>query len=141
MKISVYYYTRSGNTKKLADAVANAVGVTAEDIKTPLSEKCDIVFLGSSPYAFDVDPAVKAFIEKNRENIGTLVCFGTSASGMTTFKKIKALSEKIGVKVDSEYYNCYGHFMALHKDRPNENDLKEVSTFAKSVAAKLTKQA
>lgn len=30
MKIAVRYYSRSGSTKKLADAVAQAVGVTAQ---------------------------------------------------------------------------------------------------------------
>ncbi len=30
MKIAIRYYTRSGNTKKLADAISEAVGVEAK---------------------------------------------------------------------------------------------------------------
>ena len=74
MKIAVRYYTRSGNTKKLADAVAKAVSAEAKDIASPLTEKTDILFLGCSYYAFDVDEAVKTFIAQNKENIGRIVC-------------------------------------------------------------------
>lgn len=138
MNIAVYYYTRSGNTKKLADAVAAAVGVPAKELHTPLQERADVLFLGSSPYAFDVDPAVRKFIEENYEKIGTLICFGSSASGMSTFKKIKALAEEKGVTVPDAHFNCYGRFMMLHKDRPGPADLAAAAAFAKEALAKLS---
>jgi len=68
MNIAVRYYTRSGNTKKLADAAAKAASVSAQDISIPLAEKVDILLLGCSYYAFDVDEAVKKFIIDNKEN-------------------------------------------------------------------------
>ena len=61
MKIAVRYYTRGGNTKKLADAISKAVGVDAETTSVPLTEDVDILFLGSSVYANGVDDAVKEF--------------------------------------------------------------------------------
>ena len=76
MNIAVRYYTRSGNTKKLADAVAKAVSAEAKDITCPLQEKADVLFLGCSYYAFDIDEAVKEFIVRNKDNIGKIVCFG-----------------------------------------------------------------
>ena len=45
MKIAVRYYTRSGNTKKLADAIAEAASVDAKDVSVTLEEKADILFL------------------------------------------------------------------------------------------------
>ena len=51
MKIAVRYYTRSGNTKKLAEAIAKAVGAEAKTVDEPLWEDVDILFLGSSVYA------------------------------------------------------------------------------------------
>ena len=38
MKIAVRYYTKTGNTKKLAEAVANAVGAEALPISVPVAE-------------------------------------------------------------------------------------------------------
>ena len=46
MKIAVRYFSRGGNTKKLADAIAKAVGVDAETTSVPLTEDVDILFLG-----------------------------------------------------------------------------------------------
>ena len=78
MNIAVRYYSRSGNTKKLAEAAAKAAGVDAQDVSAPLSEKADILLLGCSYYAFDVDEAVKRFIADNKENIGKIVCLRIS---------------------------------------------------------------
>ena len=39
MKVSVRFYTRSGNTAKLADAIAKEIGVKAEAVSVPLEDK------------------------------------------------------------------------------------------------------
>ncbi len=134
MSISVRYYTRSGNTEKLAKAVAEAVGVQAESINVPLTEKADILFLGSSYYAFDVDEAVKNFIQTNKENIGKIVCFGTSAMLGSTHKQVKKVADEAGVLIADEEFHCYGSFGPMHKGRPNEKDLKAAAEFAKKLA-------
>ena len=75
MKIEVRYYTRSGNTKKLAQAIAQAVGTECCDTKQPLTEKTDVLFLGSSMYAGGVDEEVKTFLKNNADKIGIVVNF------------------------------------------------------------------
>ena len=51
MKCAVRYYTKTGNTKKLAEAVAAALGVEALPISVPVEEAVDILFLWNSYYA------------------------------------------------------------------------------------------
>ena len=133
MKIAVRYYTRSGNTKKLADAVAKTAAVESKDISCPLDEKADILFLGCSYYAFDVDEAVKKFIIENKDNIGKIVCFGTSAMMRSMKKPVKKVADTVGVAVAEEEFHCRGEFAKFHKGRPNEKDLADASAFAKSV--------
>ena len=48
MKTAIRYYTRSGNTKKLADAIGAALSLQAETVDTPLTEKVDLLLLGCS---------------------------------------------------------------------------------------------
>ena len=48
MKVAVRYYTKTGNTKKLAEAIAEAVGAEALSLNTPIEEPVDILFLGNS---------------------------------------------------------------------------------------------
>lgn len=133
MNIAVRYYTRSGNTKKIADAVAKAASVEAKDITNPLTEKVDILFLGCSYYAFDVDEAVKEFIVKNKDNIGKIVCFGTSAMMKSMKKPVKKVADTVGVAVADDEFHCRGQFGKVHKGRPNEKDLADVSAFATKV--------
>ncbi|MCH5272723.1 MAG: flavodoxin [Lachnospiraceae bacterium] len=138
MNIAVRYYTISGNTKKLADAVAASVNVTAEDISVDLSEKADILFLGSSLYGGGYEPSIEKFIEENVDKIGVIVNFGSSVSGKSTFYKIKALAEEKGITVFDEFFNCPGRFLLIHRKRPNDTDLRAVSSFAKAACAKLS---
>ena len=63
MKIAIRYYSRGGNTTKLAKAISEAVGVEAFTTDVPLKEDVDILFLGSSVYAYGVDDHVKQFID------------------------------------------------------------------------------
>ena len=133
MKVAVRYYTRSGNTKKLAEAVAKGALCEAEDVFVPLTEKADILFLGCSYYAFDVDDSVKRFIVENKENIGKIVCFGTSAMMKSMKKPVSKVADSVGVAVADEEFHCRGQFGMLHRDRPNEEDLKDAEAFARGM--------
>ena len=59
MKIAVRYYTKTGNTKRLAEAVAKAAGVEALPLSSPIEEPVDILFLGNSYFAFSIDAEVR----------------------------------------------------------------------------------
>lgn len=131
MKIAVRYYTRSGNTKKLAEAVAEAVAVEAKDVSVPLEDKADVLFLGCSYYAFDVDQVVKDFIANNKDNIGKIVCFGTSAMMKSMKKPVRRVADTVGVAVADEEFHCRGEFAKFHKGRPNQADLANAAEFAK----------
>lgn len=136
MNIQVRYYTRSGNTEKLAMAIADAVSADAQSVEVSLTEKADILFLGCSYYAFDVDEAVKKFILENKEKIGKIVCFGTSAMLGSTKKQVKKVADEAGVPVADEEFHCYGSFGPMHKGRPNEKDKKAAIEFAKEMKAR-----
>lgn len=133
MNIAVRYYTRSGNTKKLAEAVAKAVQTEAEDVSAPLTEKTDILFLGCSYYGFDIDEAVKEFIAKNKDFIGKIVCVGTSAMMKSMKKPVKNIAEPLGIAVADEEFHCRGKFGPLHKSKPDANDLSRAADFARKM--------
>lgn len=133
MNIAVRYYTRSGNTEKLAKAIAEAVGAQAKSVTAPLTEKTDILFLGCSYYAFDVDEAIKNFISENKDNIGKVVCFGTSAMMKSTHKPMKKVCDAAGVLLSDEEFHCRGSFGPMHKGHPDKNDLTKAIAFAKMI--------
>ena len=131
MKIAVRYYTKTGNTKRMAEAVAKAVGVEALPISTPITEPVDILFLGNSYYAFTIDPEVRQFVASlEREKVGKIVNFGSAAMMNSTYKKVKAVADKAGIPMDEREFHCKGQFKGVHKGKPDESDLKAAAEFA-----------
>ncbi|SDX08255.1 Flavodoxin [Lachnospiraceae bacterium KHCPX20] len=134
MKYAVRYYTKSGNTKRLAEAIAGVLGVEALPISEPVTEKVDALFLGNSYYAFSIDPEVRAFIGTLDKNlVGKIVNFGSAAMLNSTYKKVKAEADKVGIPMDEKEFHCKGEFKGLHKGRPNASDLKAAAEFAKQM--------
>ena len=134
MSVAVRYCSRTGNTRKLAQAIASALGVRPETVEVPLSEKTEIVFLGSAVYAAGVDESVKRFLRTNKDKIGTLYCFSTAALIPSTYPQIKKLAAENGITIASQEFHCRGAFSLLHKGRPNSADLEAAAAFAKSAA-------
>ena len=134
MKIAVRYHTKTGNTKRLAEAVAGAVGAEALPLSAAIEEPVDILFLGNSYYAFSIDPEVRRFVQSlDKNTVGKIVNFGSAAMLNSTWKKVKAEADKAGIPMDEREFHCRGEFKGLHKGRPNEDDLKEAAAFAKAV--------
>ena len=131
MKAAVRYYTKTGNTKRLAEAVAAAVGAEALPISTPVTEQVDVLFLGN---AFSIDPEVREFVRGlDKELVGKIVNFGSAAMLNSTYKKVKAEADKVGIPMDEREFHCRGEFKGIHKGRPNEDDLKAAAEFAKKI--------
>ena len=134
MKAAVRYYTKTGNTKRLAEAVANAIGVEALPISTPITEAVDVLFLGNSYYAFSIDPEVRDFVKSlNKDLVGKIVNFGSAAMLNSTYKKVKAEADKIGIPMDDREFHCKGEFKGIHKGKPDEADMKAVAEFARKI--------
>ncbi len=136
MKFAVRYYTKTGNTKRLAEAVAKAVGAEALPITSPIEDPVDILFLGNSYYAFSIDPEVREFIRKlDKSKVGRIVNFGSAAMLNSTYKKVKAEADKVGIPMDEREFHCKGEFKGIHKDRPNAEDLAAAADFAKAIVS------
>ena len=92
----------------------------------------DILFLGNSYYAFNIDPEVRNFVASlSKDKVGKIVNFGSAALLNSTYKKVKAEADKVGVPMDEKEFHCKGEFKGLHKGRPNEDDIKAAVEFVK----------
>lgn len=136
MNIAVRYFTRSGNTEKLAQAVAKAAGAEALNLSAPLESKADILFLGCSYYAFDMDPSVKTFLTDNKDKIGKVAVFGTSAMMKSMKKPMKRALAPLGIALAEDEFHCRGEFHFANKGRPNEEDLLAAQAFVQKVLSK-----
>lgn len=134
MTFAVRYYTKTGNTKRLAEAIAKELGVEALPISEPVNEAVDYLFLGNSYYAFTIDPEVKAFVASlDKTKIGKIVNFGSAAMLNSTYKKVKKVADKVGIPMDGKEFHCKGEFKGIHKGRPNAEDMKAAAEFAQKI--------
>ncbi len=133
MKIAIRYYSRGGNTKKLAEAISEAVGVEAKTTAEPLTEDVDILFLGSAVYAYGVDEQIRRFIDGIDVRVGKVVNFSTAAIIKSTYKQVSKLLARKGIALAKEEFACRGSFSMMHKGHPDENDCKAAADFAKEI--------
>ena len=133
MKAAVRYYTKGGNTRKVAEAMAEAIGVEAKSIDFPLEEKVDVLFLGNSVYAANMDKEVKEFVTANKDKIGKMVNVSTAALIEGTYGRMSKLCKELGIEIDEREFHCKGEFKFMHKGRPDEQDLADAKAFAKEI--------
>lgn len=133
MNIAVKYFSRGGNTKKLAEAIASALGVEATPVTEPIEGEADVLFLCNSVYWAGADKRVKEFLKANAEKIKKLVNVSSAAIIKSTYKQIKSLAESNGISVDEREFHCKGSFMGMHKGKPDEKDLQAVADFANEI--------
>ncbi|MDO4866228.1 MAG: flavodoxin family protein [Clostridia bacterium] len=131
MRIEVRYYSKNGGTKKLAEAIGQALDTEAKTVDVKLEKYADVVFLGSSVYKGKPDPAVVKFIADNAKNIGKIVVFGSAGTKKSTFPAIKSAAAGNAVKTAEMFFQCKGEFLFLNKGRPNDQDCRDAADFAK----------
>jgi flavodoxin len=104
MSVAVRYCSRSGNTKKVAEYIAEAAGINAVSVDAadaPLTEKADVLFIGGALYAYGIDNTLKKYLDTlSSDKVGKAVVFSTSWLSKHALDLIKnALSEK-GIPVE-----------------------------------------
>ncbi|MCR4695043.1 MAG: flavodoxin [Pseudobutyrivibrio sp.] len=134
MNSAVRYYSQTGNTRKLADAIAEVAGVTAATTSSPVTDDTDVLFLGASVYWAGIDSEVKKFIASlDPKRVQKVVVFSTSALAERAFPSIEKLLKARGIAVSQDNFYCRGEFKFMHKGKPDAADIAEVKAFAKKV--------
>ena len=127
MSVAVRYFSRSGNTKAVADAIAQAAGVSAVSVDAPdaaVKEETDVLFVGGALYAYGIDKNLKKYlVSLDAGKTKKAVVFSTSALSKHSVDLIKkGLSQK-GIPVESDFFYA--------KSKPGKAQLDQAAQFAK----------
>ena len=115
IKTAVRHFSKLGNTKKIAEAIAQGAGVKAVSIADDpkLHEYVDILFLGGAPYANIMAPELREYAESLKaEQVGRVILFTTSNWSRRTVLALRKLLTNNGIKVDKEYF--YAHMLHIN---------------------------
>ena len=112
--IAVRYYSKLGNTKAIAEAIAQGVGVPAVSVteEPVLKENVDCLILGGAPYANIMAPELKQYAEAlTPDQVGKVVLFTTSNWSRRTVLALKKLLKDKGIPVEEDYF--YAHMLHI----------------------------
>ena len=156
MKILVSYFTRSGNTEKVAQAIYQAIGAKKEIV--PLKEAknldgYDIIFCGFPVHAHSVPVPVQNFIKTipSGKKLAFFVTHGSLRGGelaVTAIEHAISLASKLKLlgtfgcrgKVDSKLiesllkqpeHRAWAETAKSAASHPDESDLEDAKHFAK----------
>jgi flavodoxin len=108
MKYAVRYYSRSGNTKDLADSFAKELGVEAVSVDSnaaAINEGVDILFVGGALYAYGIDEKLQSYLDNlSGDKIKKAVVFSTSWISKHAIELIKASLKNKGIDVEDESF-------------------------------------
>jgi len=133
MNYQVIYFSRKGNTKKIADAIASELDNKSEEVKNAELKNDTFIFLGSGCYGGKPGKKIQRFIENNDFNNRDIALFGTSGGGDGEETEVmeKMLKEK-NANIKGRYF-CMGKFWFLNKNKPDEKDIDGAEKFVKKM--------
>lgn len=127
MRAAVRYYSRSGNTKAVAEAIAEAAGVSAISVDASdaaITEPVDVLFIGGALYAYGLDSHLKDYLKTlKKDDAKQAVVFSTSWISKHSIDLIKKALSEAGITVVSESFYV--------KNKPNDAQLKATADFAR----------
>ena len=136
--VSVLVDSRGGNTRKVADAIAEEMGIKARDVTTSSTDDAKILFLGSGTYGGKPGEVMMKFIESGNFSGRKIAIFGTSASLAGSQKLISAMTDILkqkGATIIGSYH-CRGKFFLVNWSHPNKEDLDNAKKFAREMLNK-----
>ena len=114
MTKAVRYFSKMGNTKTIAEAIADGAGVPAVSItdEPELKQRVDILFLGGAPYANIMAPELREYAERlDKSMAGRVILFTTSNWSRRTVLALKKMLKEKGISVDADYF--YAHMLHI----------------------------
>jgi flavodoxin len=132
----VLYFSMTGNTKKMANAIARELGVEAKRIKTETAIPPEgVLFLGSGSYGDKPADEMLKFIADCDFAGRKVALFGTSARGQGKETEGMAAALKVkGALVLGSYYTKGKAFVVVNIGHPARDELEGARAFAREMA-------
>ena len=125
--VAVRYYSKSGNTKLLAEAIGKGAGVipiSVDEDSAKITEDIDVLFIGGALYAYGLDKVMNEYLACiDGSKVKKAVVFSTSWISKHSIDLIKKALVAKGIEVADE--TCYV------RNKPNEKQMAEAEAFAK----------
>jgi flavodoxin len=139
VKVELVYFSRGGNTRKIAEAMAEELGITAMDVmKAQLDvSDVDLLVVGSGTYGSKPGKEMVAYLENLKPVEGKkAACFSSCASGDAS-KTLNAMKDILSGKGYStvDCFSCLGKWLMglSRRGHPSDEEIAQAREFAKKL--------
>lgn len=109
MNIELRFYSRSGNTKKVADEISKELSIRPYTIDREISENVDKLFLGGAIYAGNYSKNLRTYIDElPADKIRKVYVFSTCGFNRNPYEKMKKQLNDKGIEVSEINFFCKG---------------------------------
>ena len=136
MKNAVIYYTKLGHSKKIAQAIANELGVKAQDIReNPEIKDVNLLYIVSGIYGGKSAPALLDFLKTlDRQQVNKAYLLTSSGGKTTPAAEVRETLTDLGIPVADEEFTCQGAIFFFGLGRPNHTDIQNAIQFVRNTS-------
>ncbi|NTU89277.1 MAG: hypothetical protein HGA54_05125 [Actinobacteria bacterium] len=137
MNCRLIYFTKTGHSKKIAEAIAREIGIEAEDIKTkPKLENVDLLLIVGGIYGGASDPETLAYFESiETGKVKKAALITSCVSKVMKQDAIRKSLQGKGVDVIPNEFICQGNFLLFGFGHPDATDIANAVAHAKKLVA------
>ncbi|MBD5083110.1 MAG: hypothetical protein HDT34_02950 [Clostridiales bacterium] len=145
MNIEIRYQSRGGNTKAMAEVIAEHLGIKAYEYNVPIeTDYVDILFVGGGLYYWQADKSFIKYIENlDRTKIGLIVPFSTSGGLTFALNQIEEAVVRANIPVSDDRF-CLKLYLQGHGLLKREGghltnpQIAEIQDFVDNIISKET---
>ena len=133
--IAVLVDSRGGNTRKVADAIAEELGVPAGNVPASIPNDATILFLGTGTYGGKPGESLQKFIGSGDFTGRTVAVFGTSGGAGSADKMLAEMTDTLKQKGATVLgsFHCRGKTFIVNWGHPDKQDLDNAKKFAREM--------
>lgn len=115
--IRIRYYSKTGNTKAVANYIAEKLNLEAKEIDDKdYNLPCGLLFLGGAPYANIMSSKLREYANNLlKENVSAVALFTTSNWSRRTVRALKKILKEKNIKVYDNY--LYVHMLKIKSSK------------------------
>lgn len=135
MKTALIYVSKTGHSKKIAEAIATGLGIKGEDVKaTPKLIDVDLLFIVGGIYGGQSLPELTDYIKTIDKSMVKKVALITSCvSKKSKQVLVRELLTSNDIEVVPDEFICQGNFLFFGLGHPNKKEIEDAVMFAKQV--------
>lgn len=135
MHTAVLYYTKTGHSRRVSNAIGAELGVASQPIEAdPKLSGVDLLFIVSGIYGGVSDPKMVDYAKKLHSSMVKRAALSTSCTGgIQRQHMVRQALTANGIQVLADEFACRGSFLIFGLGHPSKIDVDNAVRFTRSI--------